>query len=130
MYDTEDNFLAEYSKTGELKSKYEYNAHGDRIRSQSWENGKLVSDITYEYTYDEQGKVIQETRKFWSLKTKDDGSTEESTFTASNQYTYDEHGLLIINERKIDGRFEEITVYDYEAVLVPSGTKVPSVLNT
>lgn len=128
LYDTDGNYLAYYSETeGE---KYEYNAHGDRIRSQSWENGKLVSDITWEYTYDEQGKVIQEIRKYWSLETKDDGSTEESTFTASNQYTYDEHGLLIINERKINGRFEEITVYDYEAVLVPSGTKVPSVLNT
>ena len=130
LYDTEDNFLAEYSKTGELKSTCEYNDHGDKVRSQRWENGKLVSDITSEYTYDEQGKVIQEIRKFWSLETKDDGSTEELTFTASNQYTYDEHGLLIINEGKINGRFEEITVYDYEAVLVPSGTKVPSVLNT
>lgn len=130
LYDIEDNFLAEYSKTGELKSKREYNDHGDEVRSQRWENGKLVSDITSEYTYDEQGKVIQETSEFWSLRTNEDGSTEESTFTASNQYTYDEHGLLIINEGKINGKFDEITVYDYEAVLVPTGTKVPSVLNT
>ena len=110
--------------------KYEYNDHGDEVRSQSWENGKLVSDITSEYTYDEQGKVILETSEFWSLRTKDDGSTEELTFTTSNQYTYDEHGLLIINERKFNGKFDEIIVYDYEAVLVPTGTKVPSVLNT
>lgn len=128
LYDTDGNYLAYYSETG--GEKYEYNAHGDRIRSQSWENGKLVSDITSEYTYDEQGKVILETSEFWSLRTNEDGSTEESTFTTSNQYTYDEHGLLIINEGKINGKFDEITVYDYEAVLVPSGTKVPSVLNT
>lgn len=128
LYDTDGNYLAYYSETeGE---KYEYNDHGDEVRSQSWENGKLVSDITSEYTYDEQGKVIQETSEFWSLRTKDDGSTEELTFTTSNQYTYDEHGLLIIKERKINGKFDEIIVYDYEAVLVPTGTKVPSVLNT
>ncbi len=100
------------------------------VRSQSWENGKLIDDTIWEYTYDGQGKVILETSEFWSLRTKDDGSTEESTFTASNQYTYDEHGLLTVEESRIDGRFVEIYVYDYEAVLVPSGTKVPSVPHT
>ena len=130
LYDTDGNYLAQYSETGELEEEREYNDHGDLVRSQSWENGKLIDDTIWEYTYDEQGIVILETSEFWSLRTKDDGSTEEHVFTASNQYTYDEHGLLIIEEQKISGRFSEIIVYDYEAVLVPSGTKVPSVPHT
>ena len=130
LYDTDENYLAGYSASGELEEKYEYNDHGDRVRSQSWENGKLVSDITSEYTYDEQGKVLLETSKFWCLTPKADGTTEELTFTSTHQFTYDEHGLLTIEEAKIDGKFVEIYVYDYEAVLVPSGTKVPSVLDT
>lgn len=61
LYDTDGNYLAHYSETGELEEEREYNGHGDLVRSQSWENGKLIDDTIWEYTYDEQGKVILET---------------------------------------------------------------------
>ena len=100
---------------GELWIRNTLNDHGDIILYESWKDGELDAKDSSEYEYDSDGNVVTKVTDYWSVNS--DG--EEHSFTAVTTYEYEEHGLLISEVNMIDERFSSMTVYSYEAILVP-----------
>ena len=113
-YNAEGVFLYEIDADGEMLRRDTYNEHGDNICQEHWRDGKYASKNDAAYEYDANGNKTVENKDFWSVNS--DG--EERSFKAKTTYTYDEHGLLISELSEIDGRFNHMTVYAYEAILV------------
>lgn len=49
---------SQISDFGDSVYVYNYNDHGDEIRCSAYENGKLISDTSTEYEYDEAGNYV------------------------------------------------------------------------
>ena len=118
VYDAEDHLLTTHDKDGNLITHNEYNEHGDNIFHEDWRDGKCNSRHTTTYKYDDRGNLIELNRDFWSVNR--DG--EENAFSSRDTYEYDEHGILITEVTWISGSFSNMTVYSYEAILVPAGS--------
>lgn len=115
-YNADGVFLYEIDADGELIRRDTYNESGDIICQENWRDGKLSSRNDAEYTYTAYGNKYIQNKSFWSVNS--DG--EERSFKSKTTYNYDEHGLLISEVSEIDDRFNTMTVYSYEAVLVPA----------
>jgi YD repeat-containing protein len=100
---------------GELWIRNTLNDHGDIILYESWKDGELDSKSSTEYEYDADGNIVTEVTEYWSKN--NDG--EEESFTSVHTYEYEEHGLLISEVDMIGEKFMSMTVYSYEAILVP-----------
>lgn len=118
VYDAEEHLLTTHDKDGNLRTHNEYNEHGDNILQEDWRDGKCTSRNTATYEYDDRGNHTVQNKDFWSVNS--DG--EERSFSSRDTYEYDEHGLLISEVTEINGRFSHMTVYSYEAILVPAGS--------
>lgn len=116
VYDAEGNLLTKHDKDGNLLIKNTYNEHGHCISQEEWRDGKQTSRNTATCEYDKNGNRTVMKKDFWSVNS--DG--EERSFSASYTYQYDEHGLLLSEVSEISGRFDCMTVYSYEAILVPA----------
>ena len=114
-YNAEGTLLSNVNSKGELTLRNTLNDHGDRILYESWKDGKLKAKDSSEYEYDSDGNIVTKVTEYWSVN--DDG--EEHSFTSVHTYEYEEHGLLISEVNMIDERFTSMTVYSYEAILVP-----------
>ena len=114
-YNAEGTLLYIENSKGELWIRNTLNDHGDIILYESWKNGELDSKSSTEYEYDADGNIVTEVTEYWSKN--DDG--EEESFTSVHTYEYEEHGLLISEVNMIDEKFMSMTVYSYEAILVP-----------
>jgi len=114
-YNAEGTLLSNVNSKGELTLRNTLNDHGDIILYESWKDGKLKAKYSSEYEYDSDGNIVTEVKEYWSKK--DDGG--EHSFTSVDTYEYDEHGLLISEVNMIDEKFMSMTVYSYEAILVP-----------
>ena len=103
----------ELDKDGSVIEKWEYNDQGDQIYNERYDGGVLHDKVKTSYTYNDSGDKQTETREFWYIL---DG--EESTFDATTIYEY-RLGLLVSEICEIDGRFTDMTVYAYKAIIVP-----------
>ena len=113
--DAEGNVITEYDTDGSLRVRYTRDGRGDTTCYEEWKNGKPRVKNVYTYVYDDKGNRLSQETEYWSVK--DDG--EEHSFKSVTTYEYDEHGLLTAEFVMIDGRFSRMTVYSYEAILVP-----------
>lgn len=118
VYDAGGNLLTTHDKDGNLITHNEYNEHGDNILHEDWRSGKCTSRNTATYEYDDRGNRTVMNKDFWSVNS--DG--EEHSFSSRDAFQYDEHGLLISEVTEISGSFTNMTVYSYEAILVPAGS--------
>lgn len=114
-YDADGNRLYETDSDGNYIFRYTYNEHGDQLSYEEWKDGKPRSKNTSSYVYDENGNRVSLEKEFWSV----DSDGKERSFKSKDTYEYDEHGLLISEVSEIDGRFNRMEVYSYEAILVP-----------
>lgn len=107
--------LWEKDADGTLLEQRTLNDHGDTILHEQWKDGELSSKGVSEYEYDSDGNCVSVTSDYWSKNY--DG--KETSYTSVRTYEYEEHGLLVSEVVCIDGRFSEMEVYSYEAILVP-----------
>ena len=114
-YNAEGTLLYIENGKGELWIRNTLNDHGDIILYESWKNGELDEKHSSEYEYDADGNIVTEVTEYWSKN--NDG--EEESFTSVHTYEYEEHGLLISEVDMIGEKFMSMTVYSYEAILVP-----------
>lgn len=77
---------AYYDSNGDIteSSQIDYNKHGDHIAELWWEDGVLISDYRYTYTYDEEGRKLTETAVFG----------DSGRFIYKYSYNYNAEGLL------------------------------------
>ena len=113
-YDAKGHFLGKDDKDGNCIEKWEYNEFGDVILREDYDNGKVVDRSTSTYDYDDKGNILLETTVYGSLNGK------EGTRVWTTKYNYDEYGLLKSKVKEIDGKFWEMTVYAYKAIVVPA----------
>ncbi len=117
FYDADGVFRYEVDADGEMLRRDTYNEYGDIICQENWRDGKYSSKNDATYEYDANGNKTVQNKEYWSVNS--DG--EEHSFESKTTYVYDEHGLLISEVTEISGKFNSMTVYAYEAILVPAG---------
>ena len=107
-YDAKGNCIEEMDQYGTVISKREYNADGDEILYES-----SRKKITTTFTYDTDGNKLTETSE---NQYKD--NEKDRSYTATTTYDY-WIGLKVSEVSEINGRFTDMTVYAYKAILVP-----------
>lgn len=117
VYDAEGNSLCVIEADGNTSQSWTYNDHGDVISYEIINIAGLAgsaSTSTYTYDYDSDGNKVKVTEEYRSER---DGKEIVSTYVTT--YEYEEHGLLV-SEVHMNGKsFDRMTVYSYEAILVP-----------
>jgi len=114
-YDAKGNMTEEQGPDGSIIEKWDYNERGDETLHERYDEGKLKEKTKTTYDYDTAGNKLTETSDWW---TETDG--EEYKFISKTTYKYGDHGLLISEVVEIGGRFTNMTVYAYKAIVVPA----------
>ena len=112
-HNAKGDLTEELDKDGSVIEKWEYNDQGDQIYNERYDGGVLHDKVKTSYTYNDSGDKQTETREFWYIL---DG--KEDTFVAVTTYGY-RNGLLVSEIDEIDGKFSDMTVYAYKAIIVP-----------
>ena len=114
-YDAEGNHLYEKDADGNTVETWTYNDHGDVITHEIINSpGLYDTTYTYDYEYDSDGNKVKVTEEY---RREIDGKENVSTYVTT--YEYEEHGLLVSEVHMSGKRFLYMTVYSYEAILVP-----------
>ena len=117
VYDAEGNSLCVLDADGNTSQSWTYNDRGDVITHEIFNIAGLTgsaSTYTYDYEYDSDGNKVKVTEEY---RRERDGKETVSTYETT--YEYEEHGLLISEVHMSGKRFLHMTVYSYEAILVP-----------
>ena len=112
-YDAKGNFLGINDKDGNCLKKWEYNKYGDLVLREDYKDGELIKKSITTYDYDDKGNKLYERTVYGNP----DGG--EGSYVSTVKYNYDEYGLLKSKVQEIDGKFYEMTVYAYKAIIVP-----------
>ena len=115
VFDAEGNYLCSKNADGDTDETWTYNDHGDVITHEIFKS-PVLSDTTYtyDYEYDSDGNKVKVTEE---CRRESDGKETVSTYVTT--YEYEEHGLLVSEVHMSGKRFLYMTVYSYEAILVP-----------
>ena len=112
-HNAKGDLTEELDKDGSVIEKWEYNDQGDQIYNERYDGGVLHDKVKTSYTYNDSGDKQTETREFWYIL-----EGKEDTFVATTTYGY-RNGLLVSEIDEIDGKFSDMTVYAYKAIIVP-----------
>lgn len=116
-YDADGIKLKQESADGSQVLTWQYNEHGDNVYFKMTRDGELDRERNTKYVYDDNGNILKSTETMYYPNYYEKG---EVTTVTTRYYTYDKNGLRTSETVEYEaGKTSEVTVYYYEAILVP-----------